>query len=246
MEEMHMDMDKKERESLVQSFLQSLGSVIRTKRNKKNFSVIQLGEYLGVSGATVSRYENGKQEIPVSYLPLISAYCQFPLIEYFVNGEAQKLVNTFSELINIDARMKYKKKQKALKKPQKIIKGYIYEEDGKEYIKYRTTDVETLYDVDTDLKRKYKYSAMETPFTASELEEYFDKEENADICVLLNSAQILLENSQEKRGHTALREEIAKFTIDSVIQKVAERDKKSADRIILYYRMLLKREMNEE
>lgn len=58
------------------------GEVIRRKRKKQNISQKELAEELGVTAATVSRYEKGNLEIPASSLPLISEMCRFKFSEY--------------------------------------------------------------------------------------------------------------------------------------------------------------------
>lgn len=58
------------------------GEVIRRKRKKQNISQKELAEELGVTAATVSRYEKGTLEIPASSLPLISEMCRFRFSEY--------------------------------------------------------------------------------------------------------------------------------------------------------------------
>lgn len=70
------------KDKIKQEFLVSIGSVIKKKRERKNMSQEELGEYLEVSKSTVSRMENGKLDMPATTLPLISSYCDFPITDY--------------------------------------------------------------------------------------------------------------------------------------------------------------------
>lgn len=77
--------------SLQESFLKHIGSVIASKRKLKNLSQGELGDFLDVSVSTISRYENGAMEIPVSSLPLICEKCDFHIREYLVGFESESL-----------------------------------------------------------------------------------------------------------------------------------------------------------
>ena len=63
-------------------FLTYLGNFIKTKRNKKNISQVTLANCLNITDSALSKYESGTRDMPVSYLPLISTYCDFSLTEY--------------------------------------------------------------------------------------------------------------------------------------------------------------------
>ncbi len=74
------------------------GAVIRSKRRKQNISQRELADELGVTGATVSRYENGTQEIPASFLPLISDMCKFKFSEYMEGFDIYRLSQRMAEI----------------------------------------------------------------------------------------------------------------------------------------------------
>lgn len=59
-----------------------IGKIIKTKRKYKNISQTELGEYLGVSHATISRYESGKLPITIDSMDLIANYCDFRPTDY--------------------------------------------------------------------------------------------------------------------------------------------------------------------
>lgn len=66
------------------AFLTSIGNLIARKRKNKNITQTQLGKELNVSAATISKYEHGLMDMPLSNLPLISNYCKFPMSDYIV------------------------------------------------------------------------------------------------------------------------------------------------------------------
>lgn len=59
-----------------------IGSIIKTKRKRKNISQTELGEYLGLSHATISRYESGKIPITIDSMEQIATYCDFRPMDY--------------------------------------------------------------------------------------------------------------------------------------------------------------------
>lgn len=70
--------------------LENVGKAIATKRKKKNISQERLSEYLGITKSTLSRYETGKTEIPVSLLPMIGKLCDTKIDYYFRSGNIEK------------------------------------------------------------------------------------------------------------------------------------------------------------
>jgi len=62
--------------------LKYIGTVIKAKRKKAGKTQEQLAEALGVAKSTISKYEHGCINIPLSTLPRISNICNFPLLDY--------------------------------------------------------------------------------------------------------------------------------------------------------------------
>lgn len=60
----------------------NIGNIIKNRRKTKNMSQSSLGESIGVTHTTISRYERGQIDIPVSALPKISRTCGFKPSEY--------------------------------------------------------------------------------------------------------------------------------------------------------------------
>jgi len=59
-----------------------IGKIIKKFRTKNNISQTELGDVLGVVHTTISRYETGKIDIPLSKLSEISEYLGFEPKEY--------------------------------------------------------------------------------------------------------------------------------------------------------------------
>lgn len=59
-----------------------IGRIIRKHRKHKNISQTELGDQIGVAHTTISRYETGKLDVPISCLPQISSFCDFSTGEY--------------------------------------------------------------------------------------------------------------------------------------------------------------------
>ena len=65
-------------------FLALLGDSINRKRKKKYPSQKNFADKLNISQTTLSRYEDGKVNIPVLTLKKIAETCDFEMVDYFV------------------------------------------------------------------------------------------------------------------------------------------------------------------
>lgn len=77
-----------DKEQIKEDFLTGTGELIHKKRKKKNMSQKELGDFLGVTKSTISKYETGKTDIPASNLYLISKKCGFSVHEYAEKWDA--------------------------------------------------------------------------------------------------------------------------------------------------------------
>lgn len=82
-------------------FLVSVGSTIKNKREQKNITQEQLAVYLEVTKSTVSRYEKGAMDMPVSNLPLISHYCNFPISDFVRAERVKTAVSQLDYLVGV-------------------------------------------------------------------------------------------------------------------------------------------------
>lgn len=76
-----------------ESINKHIGKVISAKRKKKNMPQTVLAEALGVTRSTVSRYETGDIDIPLSKLPAICDKCNFPPRDYISNIQSDDVIN---------------------------------------------------------------------------------------------------------------------------------------------------------
>ena len=79
--------NSEERSLYEQAFIERIGDVIHKNRKKNNYTLDNLSTEIGVSGATISRYEKGKIDIPASMMARISYVCSFPLRDYMADEE---------------------------------------------------------------------------------------------------------------------------------------------------------------
>jgi len=103
------------KEELRKEFLISTGKTIAEKRKKKNISQKELGEALGHSISTISRYEKGSLDMPISNLPLICNFCGFHLKDYLKGWEKDDLNKAVTTVLSY----------KHLKPEQAVVKEYI-------------------------------------------------------------------------------------------------------------------------
>lgn len=72
-----------------------IGNVIKKKRHRINMSQELLGEKIGVTKSTISRYECGKIDIPLSKLNSISEICNFPMRDYTSSIDSSDVPDLF-------------------------------------------------------------------------------------------------------------------------------------------------------
>ena len=77
---------------------------LRKLRNEKGLSTRALGEIIGVSNATISRYETGKRDPDLLVVNKIANYFNVT-IEYLcgedINGDLDDLINIYNKLSDI-------------------------------------------------------------------------------------------------------------------------------------------------
>ena len=119
-----------------------IGSIISRKRKKINVSQAELGAAIGVTKSTVSRYEKGTIDIPISKLPEISNYCKFPMRDYFSEIETEKVLDLIL----------YADKTPDEQSEAKEVKKYLFQT----YNAPNLNKVCAYYDLFTELREKGK------------------------------------------------------------------------------------------
>lgn len=124
--------------------LKVTGDIIKKNRIKHNISQEILANSLGVTKSSISRYESGSMEIPVSLLPIICKECGFSPIEYATawmnmnidnipNENKEAYINTIKmiefivneSLILVNYDKNNEEKSKALDRISEIYNEYI-------------------------------------------------------------------------------------------------------------------------
>ena len=84
-------------EELRKIYREQYGKVIKKKRKKRNCSQEELAKILDVTGATISRYENGTQEMSASTLPVLCSIFDFDFADYMeefnIHSVSERLCN---------------------------------------------------------------------------------------------------------------------------------------------------------
>ncbi len=92
-------MDANDKQQIRSEFLIDIGKTVKKRRARKNISQAELAEYLEVERSTISRYETGVTDMPVSNLPLISAYCKFPISDFLQTSDIELLMKALDKSI---------------------------------------------------------------------------------------------------------------------------------------------------
>lgn len=236
--------ETKEKE-LRESFLTSLGQKIRNKRERVSLSQMELSEGLHISHNTLSLYEQGKSDIPASLLPLISTYCDFSMADYY-DSDIDRMVATFTELVDI-TRRKYQRRDErqrikgngSSRANKRKLKGYIYELDGKEIIRYVSEQKED------SLRQQYLQGDVQlpdTPFTDDEFREYFKNEFKEMDLLYINAATQLLDFLRGEERKETFKGTIAEFVIlEMIVKRVMIDSREIYRKAYGYYQKLLEK-----
>ena len=79
-------------------YREQYGNIIRKKRRKRNITQKELAAEIGVTDATISRYEKGELEMPASILPVISEFCKFNFRDYMEGFDLIRLSRRLDEI----------------------------------------------------------------------------------------------------------------------------------------------------
>ena len=244
-----------QKENLISEFLIKLGKRLEEKRKKRSLSQKELAECLSIDRSTLSKYESGDRDMQVSMLPLFSTYCKFPIYELFPKDDSQAILDTFSTAVTITVNRKKRRErleqQKAAKstilkklgKSEKILKGQIYDVNGKEIF-------EPVPPAKTKtLREQYKDAELHTEYgPCSEVEFYdFVKAQGEEFVDVTVSAGQFLKQIEYLPNKETLKGAIADYIIDEiVINNVTNYQDEMSKRVYAYYRMLYNKYRNLE
>ncbi len=125
-----------EQNQIKQDFLDHVGTVIRKNRERKCISQESLAKALALDRTTISRYENGQQDIPTGLLPLFSIYCDFYMSDYIEEDFDKRICEGFRRIVNISANRYKRKEQQEKQRNGREQVGKIYRENGIETREY--------------------------------------------------------------------------------------------------------------
>lgn len=90
-----------ENKGVVAVLQKEIGVKIKRLRNKKEMTLEQLGEKLGVTKGYIHHMENGNRKIGISFLENIADIFDVELYHFFTNKQLIEINNETIELINM-------------------------------------------------------------------------------------------------------------------------------------------------
>lgn len=191
-------LDSTQTEEVRRTFLESVGSRIRDFREKKNISQTVLGQCLGLSPVSISNYENGVSDMKLSYLPLISLYCDAPISKLLPDSDMQFFINTLSEAISI-----------TVHRYDRIPDTEIYEEEFNYCVPLKSrAGMKECF-------KKCNFNVTAKPYSNSEVYDYVIKNKAELVPLICDAGQILEYTKNRSIGGT-LRNGISDFIIEEV------------------------------
>ena len=153
---------KTEKERIAEVFIKNIGYVINLKRRQKGYKIDALAKEMGIDPSTLSRYENGKIDIPASAMAYASYVCDFELSEYTVRRQdEQKLSHLFKEIVRFGEEKRPEKFSQRIRKPRydrtdeqgNIIPTYVIEtpEVEKEPVEPPTSEEDEKFELYMDM-----------------------------------------------------------------------------------------------
>ncbi|MGN0321360.1 MAG: helix-turn-helix transcriptional regulator [Lachnospira sp.] len=218
---------------LSKDFLNMIGKVIHKNRTKHNISQKELAECLEVSESSISNYENGNQDMPVTKLPLISTYCGFNLNEYF-QPEIINYVKTFKSLVSIEKRKIEKSSKQYIENSRRELVSQTYYEDGK-YI----TEKVNRKPIKLSFKDSVLYGTKETaakPFDDNELSAYLESSKCVDI---IKATSQIMNYTDSYNNKNTIKGQLADFMLNEIFIERYKNNDRQAERVYAYYKQLL-------
>lgn len=229
---------KKEHEQIRLNFREKLGDYIRDKRERKSISQSQIANVLGIDNSTYSNYESGTRDMPVSYLPLLSAYFDFELSGFFVSENYERITETFKKLSKITGTRYIRKMEIPIPMEAKPV-GYVYREEGNEYIQYinhKSQRHKTVSQKELILSGKRPVKA--TPYTDKEFYQYLLGKDSGNTVKMLDAAASLLDCMGNKYRKSFI-DSVSLQIIENIIIDDSIKGSNSAERAYAYYRQII-------
>lgn len=236
-----------QKKELVSNFLKKLGNRLAFKRNKMNLSQSDLADCLDIDRSTLSKYESGSRDMQVSMLPLLSAYCKFPLYELFPRDESQEILDTFSKAVSIT--VDRKKRKEELQKEgnsdpssRNHMASYVCEGDIEEM--FALTDPEAQYKSSKEMYKDAEMSGKYRPFSEEEFYDFVQTQDRNVVDSVISAGEFL-EKIEDIPHKDALKYAVADYIIDElVINQVTQDSNEINCRAYAYYKLLYHNKMD--
>lgn len=235
------------KQKIIDVFLVKLGDKIKAKRQNRGLKQEALAAYLEIDKTSISKYESGSVDFPISKLPLISKYCDTPLRDYFDDDIQSILTMTVKEMSMILAQKFAAKDKRAKARADKdvseieLLVGHVYEKNGERYIKEKPQVIEPA-EVKMTLRERCMRGDAYTnsnviAFTDEEFVDYILNEDG--FSAVIETGKNFYECIGDKKNRK-LKETIADYVIGEVIVEpfMSERSW-DALRAYAYYKKLI-------
>lgn len=230
-------MKKEEKESVREEFRRDIGNTICKKRMQKNISQKELGDFLSMDRTSISRYENGEQEISASLLPLISIYCDFSMKEYFNETFDEKICEKFRnivrEMVTHEKRREKNEEKKQGNQSHKKLIEKVYEVDGKREVEKVPSQRTESYNKKM-LRAEVRLSAQ--PFTEQEFQDYL-KNEGKYLCPIIDACSEFLDFMKDMKKKETLKNIMCEFVLREGFVKNMDENRTDLKRFYMYYRV---------
>ena len=243
-----------QRDTLISGFLTKLGERLALRRQKRNYSQNDLAECLDIDRTTISKYEHGETDMPVSKLPLFSTYCNFPMYELFPEDESKAILDSFAKAVSITVDRKKRQEKLRRKKTvqsdaikktghKKILKGQLFEIDGKDVLEpvppKKPKPVREQY-------RDAEIRVDDRPYSDMEFYNYVTTQ-GMDLTDAVISAGRFLDQIDDLPNKETLKGAVADYIIDEIVIESISRKHpdEAARRAYAYYRMLYRNTQEE-
>lgn len=214
------------REEAKERFLQHIGSVIHSYRNRNGIDRHTLASALGCDDSTLSRYEHGKSDIKASTMAYASVLCDFPMYKYteIYNREPAAIVDDFKKLVMISVPIKRRKHRDISNRPPKP--RLIFDEKAGKWIMKETTPIEEPDVISVDVFPDENADAF--------FVDYMANCSNQSKAMLLTQLLDMV-NVETDNGRKNCSKELKNLIRSSLKYVVSDKDKSLAVRLTAYY-----------
>lgn len=236
-------LDKEQETQLRATFLKQTGDRIKKARRKKNIAQADLADCLNISDSSLSAYENGVEDMKISYLPMISLYCDAPIEKLLPSEEMKEFINTVSMAVDI-TRKRYERREKSNSDNKRKLVSRTFEEGGMEYTIPAHKGNRHL-----NIKEQYRRGIVESdaePLSEKEFYNYI-KEKKPELIGIILDAGTLLSDLEDIPQTETIKGYVADFIVNKLFvveySKNNNHNNLQQERIYTYYKSLLERKM---